>query len=246
MNKTKITVATVGYIPAELDRQKIKYWKSDVFFIEGGIESYSLPVDSDGLNWEFTDSSLEDILPNQFAGEILLAVVNVPIENNWYSRRLSNNRIVFTFYEIKEILFYNNFPLENIIYRMLYAYTLLYKRSDSRIPLGSENTNLTHDETRGCLHDMTANKIDIIYSCHEPIICSDCVERLRKGKVSNEILSKVEKEIKKIKKPLFYRIAGFVKKHPIWSLAISAISALILGIIGSLIASIILSTMSSV
>jgi len=239
MDKTTITVATIGHMPSEFDKRKVKSWKSALFSVVGDIENYSLTKDSDGYGWEFTDANLEQVLPGQFSGNFLIAIVNVPLEYNWYSRRLSKNRVVFTFYEIKDILDHFNVPLENAVFRLLYAYTFLYKRSGGRIPLNEEATNFTHDETRGCLFDMNGIKTDIVYSLHEPIICPDCVERLRKEKVSNETISKAQKEIKKIKKPLFYRIVAFVKKHPIWSMVISAISAIILGAIGSYLAALV-------
>lgn len=239
MDKTKITVATIGHMPAEFNKAKIANWHSDVFEIVGEIESYSLASDSDGPGWEFTDTNLEKVLPSNFQGDILAVIVNVPLELNWYTRRLHNNRLVFTFHETKDILTYSNIPLENVIYRLLYAYTLLYKRSGNRIPMTGEHTNFAHDETRGCLFDMNGIKTDIVYSLHKPIICSHCVEKLKQERISNEVILKIQKEITRIKKPLFYRIAEFVKKHPIWSLIISATTAVVLGAIGSYIATVI-------
>lgn len=239
MSQARISIATIGHMPSEFDKRKITSWSSDIFSIVGAIENYSLTKDSDGLNWEFSDKNLEEVLPEQFNADFLIAIVNVPLELNWYSRRLSNNRVVFTFHEIKDILDHFNIPLENVIYRLLYAYTLVFKRSAQKIPLDDATTNFTHDETRGCLFDMNGIKTDIVQSLHEPIICSDCVERSRKEKVTNETIAKVQKEISRIKKPLFYRIVSFVKKHPIWSIIISALSAIILGAIGSFIASVI-------
>ena len=239
MNKSKISVATIGHIPGEFDKRKIIQWNTDIFSISGDIENYSLTKDSDGNDWEYSDRSFEELLPEQFDGDFLIAIVNVPLELDWYSRRLSNNRVVFTFHEIKEILDYSKIPLENVVLRLLYAYTLVFKRSGGKIPLDIAITNFTHDETRGCIFDMNGLKTDIIHSLHEPIICSDCVERLRKEKVTNETISKAQKEINRIKKPLFYRITAFIKRHPIWSIFISAISAVIIGAIGSFIANVI-------
>lgn len=237
MTKTRITVATFGHMPADFGRQKIKEWASSVFDIVDGIESYSLTCDSDGYGWEFTDKNLEKVLPNKFNGEFLIAIVNVPIEANWYSRRLSANRVVFSFHEIKEILRVSNIPLENVIYRLLYAYTLLYKRSGNRIPETAEHTNFTHDETRGCLFDMNGIKTDVVYSCHNPTICSDCMERLRREKVSDETIAQCQNEIRRIRKAMFYRITDFIKKHPLWSLVISGVTAIILGAAGSMLGS---------
>ena len=86
---------------------------------------------------------------------------------------------------------------------------------------------------------MNCIKTDIIYSLNEPIICSECMENLRQAQISNDTLSKVQKEIKKIKKPLFYRIIAFIKLHPIWSLIISGTTAIFLGIISSIIETIL-------
>jgi len=233
ITKTKITIATIGYMPAGFDKKKLESYKSKIFSIDETIQNYALREDSNSFNWQFTDSQLEEILPQEFDGDFLIAIVNVPLELNWYSRRLNNNRVVFTFHEIKEILNFSNIPLENVIFRLLYAYTLFYFRNERSFPRNTDATNFTHDETRGCLFDMNGNKMDVVHSCHRPIVCPDCVERSKKERVSNEVLELIKKEIKKIKKPLFSKILDFIKKHPIWSLLISSIWAIILGIIGS-------------
>lgn len=51
MSKTRITVATVGHMPADFNRQKIKEWESSKVEIVDEIESYSLTCDSDDLGW---------------------------------------------------------------------------------------------------------------------------------------------------------------------------------------------------
>src|SRR5208283_5115351 len=67
-------------------------------------------------------------------------IVNVPIQDNWYSRRLGNNQVVFTFHQINEFLEHFNIPIENVIYRLLYAYTwqdvmenILTKKTDETL-----------------------------------------------------------------------------------------------------------------
>jgi hypothetical protein len=235
VSKTKITLATIGHMPAEFNRQKVKQWESSIFEIIGDIESYALKKDSDGENWEYSDASLESVLPDEFSSDFLICIVNVPLELNWYSRRLSSNRVVFTFHEIKEYLKYSNIPLENVVLRLLNSYTLLYKRSNNSIPTNTSHTSYTHDETRGCLFDMNGFKVDIIYSCHNPIICEECIERLRSEKVSEEIISKCKTDIKKIHKTLFYRITDFIKLHPLWSMLFSMLIAITLNVIASCI-----------
>ena len=242
MSKTKITVVTIGHMLAEFNAKKLKQWSSSIFEVVDEIENYSLNCESDGDGWEFTDTALENVLPKNFNGDFLISIVNVPIEANWYSRRITSNRVVFSFHEIKSILISSDIPLENAIYRIFYAYTLLYKRSKNRIPTTTEHTNFTHDETRGCIYDMNGIKTDIVYSCHKPILCPSCVERLRTDKVSNETIKKCQSEIHLIQKDLFYKMTEFIKQHPAWSLVISGLTAIVLGATGSILGSYIYET----
>lgn len=240
MSKVRIKLATIGHMPLNFNTAKIKKWKSSIFEVVEDIDNYSLSCDSDGYNWEFSDQLVKKQLPQQFNEDFMIAVVNVPIEDNWYSRRLGNNQVVFTFHEIKEILSYSNIPIENVIYRILYAYTLLYRRAGNRIPNFDEVTGYTHDETRGCLFDMNGIKADLIASCHEPIICDECQVKLSTERVSKSDIDLSKKEIKKIRKELYFRILSGVKKHPVWALFFSSLFAVSLGVTSSLIASYIL------
>lgn len=239
MDKAKIKLVTIGHLPLHLNLKQVTAWNSEVFELVGGIDSFDLRSDSDGPSWEFSDDLLREQLPAHEGADFLLAIVNVPIEANWYSRRLGNNQIVFTFSQIKEFLAGENIPLENAILRVLYAYTLLYRRSGNNIPGFGEAPSFTHDETRGCLFDMNGIKSDLVESCNKPIVCGECEERLRNERVSNQTIKTVQKEIRKIRKHLYYRVFDFVKAKPVVALAISSVFAICLGVAGSLIASFI-------
>ena len=230
-------MATIGHMPINFEVGKVAKWKSSLFEVVGNIESYSLNINSDGDDWEYTDSALSQRLPVSGAGEFMIAIVNVRLELNWYTRGLDNNRVVFTFHEIQEILNLNNIPLENVIYRLLYAYTFAYRSHGNRIPRADERASFAHDETKGCLFDMNGLKSDIVHSCHKPIICPECVAKLRQNRVSHNAIQSAQRDIQKIQKPLFYRMSGFIKRHPVWSIVISSVAAIVLGTIGSIIGS---------
>lgn len=237
MDKAKIKLVTIGHLPLHLDLSRAAAWRSDVFELAGDIENFALRCDSDSDGWVFSDALLKAQLPAQTGADFLIAIVNVPIEDNWYSRRLGDNQIVFTFSQIKELLAWENIPLENVILRVLYAYTLLYRRSGNRIPGFGEAPGFTHDETRGCLFDMNGIKSDLVESCNKPVVCAECEERLRNERVSIQTIKTVQSEIRKIRKRLYYRALDFVKAKPLIALAISSAFAILLGIAGSLIAS---------
>ncbi len=237
MQKVKIKVITIGHLPSTFNKKVIEKWRSKIFELSGDIENFMLSNNSDGYNWDYSDGNLKSELPKEYDGDILFAIVNVPVEDNFYVRRLDNNTVILTFHEIRNYLESRNIPLENAVLRVLYAATIIYNRFNKRIPSTNDNSSYTHDETRGCLFDMTGIKEEIVYSCHKPILCDHCLSEIRKDKVSNETIEAALEEIKGIKKKLFYRITEAVKNHPIIAIIISSLFAILLGVIGSVIAS---------
>ncbi|EJZ6658440.1 hypothetical protein OIN05_000504 [Salmonella enterica] len=239
MGKIKIKLVTLGHIPARFDKNKILKWKSSYFSIDKSIDDYSLTCDSDIEDWAFSDRLMSEQLPEIKEHDFLIAITNVPLENNWYSRRLGNNRVLFTFHEIKDFLDYANIPLENAILRVLYAYSIAYLNNGSEIPGYDSVIGFTHDETKGCLFDMNGIKTDLIESCASPIVCRDCEHKFHGKNVPLNLIQGIRKEIKRIKKPLYYRWVDFVKSHPIISLVASMVSVIILGMISSIFATLL-------
>ncbi|MGW1444125.1 hypothetical protein ACWA06_15430 [Serratia rhizosphaerae] len=236
MTKLKIKIITLGYIPARFNIKKVQDWKSKLFEISS-IDYHNLNCDSDiDYAWAYSDNLIAQQIPDIGDANFLVILTNVPLEDNWYSRRLGNNKIIFTFHEIKDYLLYDNIPLENVVYRILYAYSLVYMRSGRRIPDYGETPGFTHDETKGCLFDMNGIKSDLIESCNKPIVCRECEHALTNGMVPNNVIDKARSELKMIKKTLYYRWLDFIKVHPIISLIISSLTVIFLGVIGSLIA----------
>ncbi|EOX8480732.1 hypothetical protein AIT98_004017 [Salmonella enterica subsp. indica] len=239
MQKINIKVVTLGHIPASFDKNRILKWKSSYINIDKSIDDYSLTCDSDIEDWAFSDRLMSEQLPELKDHDFLIAITNVPLENNWYSRRLGNNRVLFTFHEIKSFLDYANIPLENAVLRVLYAYSMVYMKSNNTIPDYNSVIGFTHDETKGCLFDMNGIKTDLIESCASPIVCRDCEHKFHGKNIPLNLIQGIRKEIKKIKKPLYYRWVDFVKSHPIISLIVSMGSVIILGMVSSILSTLV-------
>ena len=236
MPKTKIQIVILGSLPPGCSRQALLEWKSNLFEISPEIPTFQLNQNATGHDWEYTDQQIEGFLRQTFDCDILLIVVRVRLQDNWYLRRLSYNRLLFTFFELDQILHFHNIPLNNIILRVLYAGVLIYLRCAKQIPPSSEGTLYAHDETRGCLFDMNPNKWDVIQSLHQPSLCESCVAQHREAQVSEEQLRLAAKELKNIKRPLVDQIVRFVKAHTACSIIVSLIVALLIGTASSLIA----------
>jgi hypothetical protein len=87
---------------------------------------------------------------------------------------------------------------------------------------------------------MNGIKTDIIYSLNKPQLCSSCVETLLRNRIDKNIINNAQKELIKIRKAKYYRILGWIKRKPIWTLVISSIVAILLGMMGSILSAIIM------
>ena len=233
MNQISIKLGIIGFLPFDFDRKKITKWKSDLFEIVDDFEEYHFIQKSDISNWGYSDALLEKELPKNFNADIFIGITYVPLENNYYGRRLKNNRVVFSYFEMADIINKKNLPLENLLLRMLYAYSLIYLREGNNMPHQSDIRTFTHDDTRGCIYDMNGIKTDVVYSLDKPSICDECTIRLREEKVADNTIRIVKKELLKIKKNQYYKLIDFIKNKPLLSFIIS----FAIGILMSLIAS---------
>ncbi len=84
---------------------------------------------------------------------------------------------------------------------------------------------------------MNGIKSELVESCNKSVVCGACEELLKKEHVSTQTIITVQKEIRKIRKHLYYRMFDFVKLKPLVALTISSVFAILIGVTGSLIAS---------
>lgn len=228
MPEVRINLVSLGYMPHFVDFERIKSWKSKVFRVVS-FDRVELLPNSDGSLWSYTDARLEEKVPAPAEADFTLALINLPLEQNYYARRIAGNRIAISAYEIADVLIASDVPLENYMLRMLYKYATVFKRYGC-IPVVGEGI-LSHDETRVCLFDMTPMKTDIIYSTERLGLCEECRIELKKSGVSTSFLDNLEDELKKVRKGTYYRILGFIKRRPILAIAISALGAILINIL---------------
>ncbi|MEW6562495.1 MAG: hypothetical protein AB1400_04605 [Pseudomonadota bacterium] len=232
MLPVKISLLKLGNLKYPVYLSQIERWKSDLISISSIKEIAVLP-NAEGENWEYTDKQLSTLISHNNDGDITVAITNVPLENNFFLRRLSNNVCVLSLYEIAEILNFSGLSTEKFIIKVLYEIITVYLENQQKIPVSAYT--IAHDETRGCIFDMCASKYDIIHSSSNPTICSSCKTRLSSKQMEKHFISKLENELQRIKRPLFYKISDFIKQHPVWSLVITALSGLVLNIFANVI-----------
>ena len=215
----KIAIVTLGHIKHRLDTSRLTKWKSEIFQITDVDSIRDLPDRE--LDWQlFADHELEFINPSSEA-DITIAITEYALEDNFYLRRLDNNITVLSLYQTADACEWNDIPLENFILRNIYELCAILKL-ERRIPSTTDRIpDIIHDDTRSCIFDMCGIKTDIIYSASQPGLCNQCRARLSSSQITSGFLNNLEKELRKIRKPLYYRITGFIKTHPLWTIAIT-------------------------
>ena len=226
MEKVKIKVVKLGKQHHDELFDRLNKYKSNIF----SVDIFEKSLSKCDCGWGYTFKTLKELLSNDFDDkkyDMCIGFIDTQIELNYFGKRLSGNNIyVVSFYQVDEILQKDNNDIFNFLLANVYRYVTRYK-------LNGEY--LTHDETRGCLFDMCGNKEDILYSCNNPIICENCLVKMREKGIQSEYISSLRNEIKKIHKPNYYRITDFIKKHPYLSLALVAMSTITLNIASSII-----------
>lgn len=235
MNKIKIHIGIIGYLPFEFSRKKISRWKSELFEVVK-IDEYNIcSKRSDTGDWGYTDSLLNRELPKRGAEDIFIGITYVPIQNNYYARRLEDNRIIVSLFGIHKGISNNNIPTENLLLRVMYSAILVFSQEQNMSPALQGRLELLHDDTRGCIFDMAGNKSDVIYSLNKPQLCNGCIKHLQDSKVSNNTIAIVNKELKRIKKGRYYVIESFVKRKPILSIIITFVAGVLMSIVANYI-----------
>lgn len=227
MKKIKIKLVRLGKQKHEDVFKKLKKYKSSIF----EVEIYRKDLPKCDYNWGYSFKILKELLnaENNSDYDMCIGFIDTIIENNYFGKRLDEyNTYIISFYEVDEILKKENINIFNYILVTMYRYITRYK-------LRISGEQLVHDETRGCIFDMCGDKINVIYSCKEPIICNECRSKIDKYGCDEEYMKNLEKELKKIKKTVYYRISDFIKKKPILSLIIGILSSIGLNIFSCLL-----------
>ena len=232
MKKVKVKLVTLGNLKYPVNFSLIENWKSEVFEAHHIDQIQALP-NTDGDDWSYSDTKLSELIVADTDYDFTIGIINARLEDNYYLRRLKDNVGVLSLYETAEILRFSNLAIESFTIKMIYEVCSIYHESNRAIPTSA--TTLTHDETRSCLFDLCANKADIAFSTEHPIVCEPCRARIMRGQVPKEFLSNFEKELRKIRKPLYYRLVDFVKARPLTALAITLVTALLLNVLASFI-----------
>jgi hypothetical protein len=229
MNRIKLSIIRLGESKHKdawnfIDKLKIKK-KSNLFEVID-IQEISLPQ---AELWGYSDAYLTELIKHSKSADYTLCFIDYPLEELHFVRRLSEKVGVATFCQTNQIFENANIDLKNFILLQIYRVVVL-----SKLDIGDDMSSIwnhSHTETRGCLFDFCELKTDIIVSAVSPKICFDCEAKLRKTQIDTDFIESLEKELKYIRKSLYFRITDWIKKHPLCALLITLGSTVVINIL---------------
>lgn len=233
MEKLKIHLKILGGLKFDLNIRKIQKWNSKLFRIDSVHRLTSLPDTESIDDWYYSDKQLKTIIGDTSAYKVVVAIINAPLEDDYYGRRIGDNVYVLSLYETGHIILKNNLGLEQFIIQNIYYVTAIYYKFKGEIP--SSDQKLTHQDIRGCLFDFNADKEDIAFSLGKASICDTCKSEFDLTFVPENFVGILRREIKRIKKPAFYRIRDFIKRRPIASLLMAVFASILINILSNYI-----------
>lgn len=229
-----VRICRLGCFNHNFDFGKLTEWQSKYFKVSGISLKADIDVDHFEDDYIYPTQKIAEDMGNPEAGvDLLVAIVDQPLEGSFYMHRIDSNRAVLSVFPVLDILTKANIPIENYIIRCIYEMIVFLYEGGGRVDDGIYM--IPHHETRGCLFDMNVFIDRIIYSSVEPIICAECKTRLRARPLPDGFIEGIEKELSRIKKTLYYRVEERIKRHPIVALLIASAFAVMLNIAASFI-----------
>lgn len=232
----KVTLIRLGHVQHLVDFNSIIKWKSQLFTISGIDCIEHLPdsdVEDGFLDVKYTKSRLKTLISCPANSDYAVAVMPYRFEDNFYMHRVNDKCVVISLCGISDILKSDNISIEHFIIKQLYEICAIrHIISD----LSSDDVyQFIHPDTRGCLFDLNGKRSDILYNTEQPIICEECKGKFKSKQIQAETIHLFEHELKRIRKPFALRMERWIKRYPLLSIFISALTAIALNILANFI-----------
>jgi len=226
-----VNLVSLGNLGYPVDFRFLQNWDSEIFTIRLGPSIAHLPNAEGKEDWSYPDNQLRTIVLPSRDADFTIALINQPLENNYYLRRVDDKVGVLSLFQMAEIIHGANFSLEAFILRNIYEAVVLYKCNDGLLP--SSGYSWAHDDIRTCLFDNNSSKPNIVFSMNPPSLCKACEARVLSHALEPEFLSALKKDLLQLRKPLYFRLSDWIKAHPLYAFILGAILAVVLNVVAS-------------
>ena len=236
----KVALIQLGHTQHLVDFQSLRKWKSKLFSVTSLSRIDYMPesdVNDGYLDVKYSRDQLQSIVSCPSNCDFAVAIMPYRLTDNFYMHRINDKCIVISLHGIAEILSQDNISVEHFIIKQIYEISALFHlmlAQNSDDPYG-----FLHIDTRGCLLDYNGERTDILYNTEQPILCEECKAKFKRGQVDQDFIINLEKELKRIRKPLVLCVEKWIKNYPLLAVFISVFTTIILNIIATIICNIL-------
>jgi len=214
----KIELLILGDIyPVNLNKIKSFSDNSKIFKITEHSEILN-PEILNGQSIRLLDNDFNGFLNNSTNYDFRVIVVNRPLENNLFTRRISTNLITISIFDIGSLNMQEGISVEMYINRFLLAFTTIFKFYRGFPP---NEIDLIRKNATGCLFDLCIFKPQIAMFFRTPKLSSESISLLERGELPTGFIENLKKDIKKLKIGNYYVLKDWLKENPIKAIIIT-------------------------
>ena len=109
----QISVVQLGFLKRQINLRKLKQWKSKLFSIDTVNEISYMPKTDYSDDWQsLSDEQVSTNVKRDNNSDITIAITEYKLEGNFYMRRVDNNVVVISLFEVGDIL--QNYHIQKI------------------------------------------------------------------------------------------------------------------------------------
>jgi hypothetical protein len=191
---------------------------SKLFIVNEPEEKPNIPTPKKD---NYTIEELSNMLrPIKHNDNIVIGIIEKYIENSGDSTffiPVGKESAIICTQGLNKILQEKNLHLYNYLLLMIYRFVLLRKMNSDFI-----KTKIHHGDPKNCVFALCDCADDIKQILGSPCICTSCKNEIEKINTPFNLIKIACKELKTIRRPVFYIISDFIKIHPIFSILIGS------------------------
>lgn len=236
MKKLNVKIVLIGHLRNTLDLRKLQRYKSRFFSITEveRIGVLPTPEKEDGfLDIVYSSSEVTSLLEPINGADLVVGIMNYRFNDNFYLHRTGQGKACLSIADIDRLLLAHNISLENFILKNIFE-MIVFVNTLGRLDT-KEVYDFVHQDTRGCLFDLNGDKVDVLHNTEHPIICDACKARINAKSVPDEFVKHLESELKCIRKPYICTVELFIKKYPLFSIAVTFLFGIVINIVSNII-----------
>lgn len=223
----QIDIIEVGdTYPVDYKKLKLIGKQSDIFKILNKIELPNPNITKSDNNYTLMDTDFGFLEDRETTANFSVAIVNRPLEGNFFSRRINDKLLVVSIFQIETLNIHEGINLEMYLSRFIYGFITIFLSNNNSLPTTTDLIDPNRNAS-GCLLDFCLYKSQVAMFFRNPQISPEALTILRRKPLPENFVNSLNKEIQNLKIGLYFRLMDWLKVNPIKSILLTFFVGLI-------------------